>query len=83
MSMASMVIGIVAVIGVGVGMFPCLGWMNWLNLPLGFVGLVLGAFAIGAATDESERGRAIGGVVLNGIALVLGFARLVLGGGVF
>ena len=82
MSIASMVIGIVALIGVGVGMMPCLGWVNWFNLPLGFVGLILGAVGIASAKDEGDRGKAIGGVVLCGIVLVVGFIRLVLGGGV-
>lgn len=72
MNTASIIFGILGILGLGLGFLPLLGWTNWfVTLPLGIVGLVLGAMS-------KERG----GLVLCAVVLVLAAVRLLLGGGI-
>ena len=72
MNTASIIFGILAVLGLVVGFLPLLGWTNWfVTLPLGIIGLILGAVS-------GKRG----GLVLCAVVLVLAGLRLVIGGGV-
>lgn len=73
--------GILAAIGMLVGFVPCLGALNWLNIPFAGVGIVVGGLAFSRATDDEKRS-AVAGLVLCTIALFFGLIRLVLGGGV-
>ncbi len=72
MNTASIIFGILAVLGLVLGFLPLLGWTNWfVTLPLGIVGLILGAVS-------GKRG----GLVLCAVVLVLAGLRLFIGGGV-
>lgn len=65
---------IVGLIGLALGVFafiPFLGWAYWMIVPIAIVGLVL------ALIGGSGTGKA-----LNGIVIVIGIARLFLGGGI-
>ncbi len=53
-----------------VGLFPLLGWLNWIVIPLTVIGLLFGAFSKNS-----------GGVNLNGIVLIVAIIRLFIGGG--
>ena len=35
MKLASLIIGITALVGMLIGFVPCLGWFNWFNIFLG------------------------------------------------
>ena len=59
---------------------PLLGWGNWFMIPFATVGAILAAIGI-ALTDPDKRGRAKAGLILNVVAIAVGAARLVLGGG--
>jgi hypothetical protein len=93
MKQASLIIGIIVIIGMVIGFIPCLGWFNWLNLPLAVVGIVLGAIAY-----KDERNLPMQyeydpmiqrkndlpiGLILCGIAFIFGLFRLFIGGGIF
>jgi len=81
MQLVSLVIGIIAIVGWLIALVPCLGWLNWINIPLAAVGLVLGIVAL--ATDKStSKGMAIGAIILCAIAVFFGLIRLIMGGGV-
>ena len=80
MQILSLVWGILAILGLGVAFVPCLGSLNWLNIPFAIVGLIISFVANSQVPGRS--GAAVAGIVLNGIAIVLGVIRLVLGGGV-
>ncbi len=82
MQILCLVWGILAVLGMFVAFFPCLGALNWINIPFSLVGLILGIITV-ATTRESQKGAAIAGLVLCALAVALGGLRLVLGGGVF
>ena len=81
MTVLSLIWGILALVGLGIGFIPCLGSLNWLNIPFAGVGLIVGIIALLGAAPE-KRGGAIAGVVLCSIAVVLGVIRLILGGGI-
>jgi hypothetical protein len=81
MQVLSLVWGILAVVGMIVAFFPCVGWMNWFNIPFSGVGLIIGIIAITQAPPE-KKGMAVAGTVMCGIAVVLGAIRLIMGGGI-
>jgi hypothetical protein len=77
----ALVWGILAMVGMIVAFFPCLGSLNWLNIPFSGVGLIIGIIAVVTAKVE-QKGGGIAGIVLCAIALVLGLIRLAAGGGI-
>ena len=72
MNLLSILIGIVALPLVLIAFLPLLGWLNWLIIPMGVVGL-----AVGALSDRNS------GRNLNIVVIVVGSLRLLLGGGIF
>ena len=69
-NLASIIIGIVALLGALVAFLPLLGWANWLIIPLAIVGAAVGMLS-----------RYNGGRNLNLFVIVVGIFRLMLGGG--
>jgi cobalamin biosynthesis protein CobD/CbiB len=82
MEVLSLIWGILAVLGLGVAFFPCLGSLNWLNIPFSVIGLAIGLVATNKAQPD-KKNLATAGVVLCAVAVVLGALRLFLGGGIF
>lgn len=82
MQLISVVWGILALLGAFVAFFPCLGWMNWLVIPFSLIGLVM---SLVARDQEARTGAKPSntGVILNGTAVLVGFVRLTIGGGLF
>lgn len=72
MNIASKIIGIIALIGMLVGLTPFIGMLNWIVIPLAIIGLFFGIFS-----------KNTGGLVLNGIVLLAAALRLIVGGGIF
>ena len=81
MPMLSLIWGILALAGMVVAFFPCLGSLNWLNIPFSLVGVVIGVIALGKS-EPGKKGTAMSGTIMSASAAILGFIRLVLGGGV-
>ena len=81
MGLISLLWGIVAMIWMVVALSPFLGWGNWFLSPYAAIGAVIAAIGI-ALTRAENRGRAKAGLVLNGIVIIVGVVRLMLGGGV-
>jgi hypothetical protein len=81
MQLVSLVWGILAILGLGIAFIPCLGALNWLNIPFAIVGLII---SIIAATNapRGQNGVALTGIVLNTVAVLFGLVRLFLGGGI-
>jgi len=71
LNLASLIIGVVALVFAVVAFLPLLGWANWLIIPLA---------VIGAAVGMASRGTA--GRNLNLFVIVVGIVRLMLGGGI-
>jgi hypothetical protein len=70
-NLASLIIGIVALILAIVAFIPLLGWANWFIIPLAIIGAVVGMIS-----------RSTGGRNLNLCVIVIGIVRLMLGGGI-
>ena len=93
MKMASLVLGIVTIVGMFIGFIPCLGWLNWFNLPLAAIGIVLGAIDYNQANQTmAQTGYDPAytpkkpfplGLVLCAAAFAFGLLRLIAGGGIF
>lgn len=82
MGLISLLWGIVALLWMVLALIPLVGWANWLLIPFASVGAIIAAVGI-MFTRANHDGRAKAGLVLNGIAIVVGAVRLMLGGGVF
>jgi len=78
----SLIWGILVIVGMLVGFIPCLGALNWLNIPLAGVGLIVSVIALATATKDENKGGSVAGIVCCGIAMFFGIIRLILGGGV-
>jgi len=82
MQVLSLVWGILAALGMLVAFFPCLGALNWINIPFSLAGLVICIITV-TTTHEPRKGPALAGLVLCALAVLLGGIRLIAGGGVF
>ena len=71
LNVASLIIGVVALIFAVVAFLPFLGWANWLIIPLAVIGAAVGM------ASRSNAGRN-----LNLFVIVVGIVRLMLGGGI-
>ena len=81
MQVLSLAWGIIAMLGMIVGYFPCLGALNWLNIPFSGLGVIISGIALAIAKNK-PKGGSIAGLVCCIVALFFGIIRLVLGGGV-
>ena len=71
LNLASLIIGVVALLFAVIAFLPLLGWANWLIIPLAMIGAAVGM----AANGNSGRN-------LNLFVIVVGVFRLMLGGGI-
>jgi hypothetical protein len=70
-NLASLIIGIVALLLAIIAFIPLLGWANWFIIPLAIIGAVVGMIS-----------RSTGGRNLNLFVILVGIVRLMLGGGI-
>ena len=70
-NIASLIIGIVALILAVIAFIPLLGWVNWFIIPLAIIGAVVGMVS-----------RSTAGRNLNLFVILIGVVRLSLGGGI-
>ena len=77
----SLVWGILAVVGMIVGFFPCLGALNWINIPFAAIGAIIAGVALSQA-GTAPRGSAMAGLIMSLVAVLFGLVRLLLGGGI-
>ncbi|MGE5479295.1 MAG: hypothetical protein ACM3U1_02590 [Chloroflexota bacterium] len=81
MVFTALLLGVISLLGMFVGIIPCFGWFNWLNLPLAFIGLILSLYLYVSRKDQ-PRGLIAAALGMNGLAAVVGVIRLMIGGGV-
>lgn len=81
MQIISLVWGVCALLGFLVAFIPCLGSLNWLNIPFSAVGLVFSLVAFAAGTP-GRRAFSVVGIILCIIGVLIGAKRLVAGGGI-
>ena len=80
LSLFSLVWGVLAILGMAVGIIPFLGSLNYLNIPFAVFGLL---FSILVIVLSSKKELAVAGSLLCGAAIFIGAIRLVLGFGIF
>ena len=71
LNLASLLIGLVALVFAIVAFLPLLGWANWLIIPLAIIGAGVGMLS-GSTTGRN----------LNLFVILVGVIRLSLGGGI-
>ena len=81
MQALSLAWGILALLGFLVGLIPCLGSLNWLNIPFSVAGLIFSLIAFARGIPGRRTASAIG-IILFLIGVFIGAKRLVLGGGI-
>ena len=82
MQVISLVWGILASLGFVVAFIPCLGSLNWLNIPFSGAGLIFSIFVF-VTSRAANRTPSVAGIVLCGIDVLIGAKRLIMGGGIF
>jgi len=80
MQVVSLVWGIFALGGMFIGLIPCLGALNWINIPFAGIGLIISLAA--QNSNDANKTPAMLGVIFNGVAIALGIMRLIAGCGV-
>jgi len=81
MQIVALLWGILSAVGMLVAFLPCLGSLNWLNIPFSVLGLILSVIVLVTTKEGSKTGSIIG-TILCGLAVLLGLGRLILGGGI-
>ena len=71
LNILSILVGLFVLLLTMIGFIPFLGWLNWLTIPIGIVGLALGALS------SSNMGRN-----LNIVLIIVCVIRLILGHGI-
>jgi hypothetical protein len=82
MKTLSAVFGIFSFIGLVIGFIPCLGSLNWLNIPFATIGLIISIIALDRTNANESKGGPIMGLVLCLAAICIGMFRLLIGGGI-
>jgi hypothetical protein len=81
LQLVALIWGLLAGLGMLVGLIPLLGWTNWLGIPFSGMGLIFSIVAACAGKDPNKSNALIG-VAFCVIAASIGLVRLVLGFGV-
>ena len=79
MQLLALIWGILAIAGMLLAAIPCLGALNYLNIPFAVVGLIVAIVATTSA-PPGRKGSGTAAIILNVLAIVLGMLRLALGG---
>ena len=79
MSILGFIIGVLTGLGLTLSIFPLLGWLNWLNIPVAIIGLIL---SIIGTSKGKHRFFGIAGIIINALIIIFGAIRLYLGGGI-
>lgn len=81
MQVINLLWGILSAVGMIIAFFPCLGALNWLNIPFSGLGLLVNVLSY-FFTKKKNRFGSIMGIILCGTAIIIGLFRLALGFGV-
>jgi hypothetical protein len=79
MGCASLILGILSLSGVFVSLIPLLNVLNCVTLPMALTGAILALVELTRVRMPDEgRGAAVFGLILNGIALLIGMTRFLI-----
>lgn len=77
MQVASLVIGILTATGSFIGFIPCLGWLNYINVPFAIIGLILGIISVSTA-EPGQKTPSVVGICCCSFAIIFGLVRLII-----
>jgi hypothetical protein len=77
MQTTCLIFGILAIVGMIIGLIPCLATINWLNIPFATIGLIIGIISL-VNNDSQNKTSGITGIVLCSIAVIFGLIRLII-----
>lgn len=74
-------------LGVGAGIIPCLGWVNWMAVPICAATAVVGIVGLTRKEKKADGTTPDGGlylaaIIVGSIFIVVGTIRCLLGGGI-
>ena len=72
MKIIASIISTLCLLGMVLAFLPLLGWLNWLVIPLAFIGFIISSIA------ESPKSKS-----LCNLVIIFGILSLILGGGLF
>ena len=75
-------------VGVGAGIIPCLGWVNWMAVPLSAAAVALGIVGLTRKEKKADGTTPDGGlylaaIIVGSLCIVIGTIRCLMGGGIF
>lgn len=82
LNMISLVMSILSIFGMILGLVPCFGALNWLNIPFAAVTLVIGIVGYIRTPPYVDKKIPKLAILLSTVAIVIGMVRLMIGGGV-
>ena len=77
MGIVSLILGILSFIGVCISLIPLLNILNCITLPIALIGTILGLEDL-RKKDNGRKGVAITGLILCGLALLVGGTRAII-----
>ena len=70
-------------IGMVIGFIPCLKSLNWVNIPLALIGLIVSIIGFTSMPQGLSKDKSISEIIICSIAIIFGMFRLLIGGGIF
>lgn len=83
MAILSLILGILSLFFMIPGLIPCLGWLNYFNLPFSGLGLLIALYLYTRSEENAKDSTVKIALYLNVASFVIGVIRLVLGAGFF
>lgn len=71
-----------SILGMLLGLIPCFGALNWLNIPFAVATLVVGIIGYIQTPPYHDKKYPKLAIILSAIAIIIGMLRLMLGGGI-
>ncbi len=81
MQVISFAWGVLSLIGMIIAFFPCLGALNWLNVPFSAFGLIVSIISY-LFSKKRYRVGSLTGIIFCSVAIIVGLIRLALGFGI-
>ena len=81
MSILALCWGILSFVFLAVGIFPCLGWLNWFIIPFALMGGVFSFIAYKKTIAPESPLAAQVAIAMNSVVVLVGSLRLFVGGG--
>lgn len=82
LNIIALVMSMLSILGMILGLIPCFGALNWLNIPFAIATLVVGIVGYIQTPPYQDKKYPKLAILLSTIAILVGMVRLMLGGGI-